>query len=61
MKSDDVPGWSFEVEETSANCYMVLGTGPEGQTIKKQGLDPDALLNEVKEEALTSKTQRDAT
>ena len=52
MKFDELPDWTFEVRETSANVYTVTGTDSAGRSVERQGLDPDALLEEVKADAI---------
>ena len=58
MKYKDIPGWTFEVQETSANVYKVIGYDSHGRSVEHQGLDPDELLQRSKEDAIKmSKTK----
>ena len=47
----DVPGWSFEIEEVSANVYEVIGKDSGGHTVQMKGTDPDALLEDARKSA----------
>ena len=53
MKFDALPKWDFEVCETSANVYKVTGSDSAGRSVERQGLDPDSLLEEAKQDALS--------
>jgi len=50
---EDVPGWSFEIEEVSANVYEVTGTDSVGHRVQTKGTDPDALLEDARKSART--------
>ena len=52
MKFEELPDWEFEVEETSANVFKVIGTDTAGRSVERVGFDPDALLEEAKQDAL---------
>lgn len=52
MKFEELSNWNFEVRETSANVYKVTGFDSEGRRVERQGLDPDELLEEAKQDAL---------
>jgi hypothetical protein len=52
MKFEELSDWNFEVRETSANVYKVTGSDSAGRSVARQGLDPDALLEEAKQDAL---------
>ena len=41
---DDVPEWTFEINEVSANVYLVVGTDTAGHRVERKGTDPDELL-----------------
>jgi hypothetical protein len=47
----DVPGWTFEIEEVSANVYEVTGTDSVGHRVQMKGTDPDALLEDARKSA----------
>lgn len=47
----DVPGWTFDIEEVSANVYEVTGTDSVGHRVQIKGTDPDALLEDARESA----------
>jgi hypothetical protein len=49
----EVPGWTFEVEEVSANVYEVTATDVAGRRVQVKGTDPDALLEDAKKSART--------
>ena len=48
---DDVPGWTFEIEEVSANVYEVTGTDSAGRRVQMKGTDPDVLLEDARKSA----------
>lgn len=52
MNFEELPNWTFEVDETSANVYRVVGSDSAGRTVERQGLDPEALLKQVKADAV---------
>jgi hypothetical protein len=45
---EDLPGWTFEMEEVSAGCYLVKGSDKYGRSIEVDGYDPDAMLEECR-------------
>ena len=47
----DVPGWTFEIEEVSANVYEVTGMDRGGHRVQVKGTDPDALLEDARKSA----------
>jgi hypothetical protein len=47
----DVPGWTFDIEEVSANVYEVTGTDSVGHRVQMKGTDPDALLEDARKSA----------
>jgi hypothetical protein len=49
----EIPGWSFDVDEVSANVYKVTAVDGAGRTFEKTGIDPDAVLEEAKQYAGT--------
>ena len=50
MEYPDLPGWSFEVEE-SVGGFHVTATENGGRTFDMRGPDRDLLLTECREEA----------
>ena len=40
----DVPGWTFEIEEISANVYEITATDGFGHRVQAKGTDPDELI-----------------
>ena len=44
----ELPGWAFEVEETSAGVYLATGRDALGRQVQTKGTDPDAVLAEVR-------------
>ena len=52
MKFEELPNWTFEVLEVSANVYRVTGSDSAGRSVERQGLNPDVLLDEAKQDAL---------
>lgn len=62
MKYEELPAWTFDVRETSANVCKVTGTDSAGRSFERQGLDPEALLEEAKADAIQmTKAQGDST
>jgi hypothetical protein len=49
--TQDVPGWTFEVDEISAGAYRVRGTDELGRSVEATGVDPEALLRACAEAA----------
>jgi hypothetical protein len=47
-----IPGWTFDVDEVSANVYKVTGRDTAKRTFEKCGVDPDGLLEEAKQYAM---------
>ena len=54
MEFPDLPGWTFEVDEVSFGVYVVRGRYVSGGMMKKTGVDPDALFEECRFEALSA-------
>lgn len=48
MSSD---GWTFEVEVVSANAFRVTGRDRVGHQVQRAGSNPDALLEQCKQDA----------
>lgn len=44
----DVPDWTFEIEEVSANVYEVIGMDRAGHRVQAKGTDPDELLSDAR-------------
>ena len=45
-----VDGWSFRVDEISQGYYRIEGMDRFGRIISRDGIDPDDLIKECKEE-----------
>jgi hypothetical protein len=52
MKFEEFPNWTFKVLEVSASVYRVTGYDSAGRSVERQGLDPDVLLDEAKQDAI---------
>jgi hypothetical protein len=52
----DTPGWEFHIDEVSANVFVVRASDGAGRTIEKTGIDPDALLEECRQEVKQTST-----
>lgn len=50
-KMDDIPGWSFRVEEVSAGVYRVRGLDEAGHSVEATGTDPDDVMEECRRSA----------
>jgi hypothetical protein len=48
---DDLPGWTFHIDEVSAGVYEVVGRDARGRQVSSKGTDFDALLAECKSAA----------
>ena len=44
----DLPNWSFDLDEVSANVYEAVGTDQFGHKISYTGTDLEAILNQCK-------------
>lgn len=44
----DLPGWTFEIEEVSANVYEIIGKDSVGHRVQLKGSDLDALLADAR-------------
>lgn len=47
----DAPGWSFDVDEVSANVFQVKGCDLNGRTVEMTETDPDELIEKCHQEA----------
>ena len=47
----DVPGWTFDIEEVSANVYEVIGVDTAGHRVEAKGTDPEQLLADARTNA----------
>jgi hypothetical protein len=47
----DLPGWTFEIDEVSANVYEVIATDSVGHRVQVKGTDPDVLLEDARKSA----------
>lgn len=43
---EDLPGWTFEIEEVSANVFELVGTDGSGRRVEMRGGDEEALLED---------------
>ena len=50
-KYDELPGWTFHIDEISANVYQVKAHDEAGRNIEINGFDVEALIEECKEYA----------
>jgi hypothetical protein len=55
---DELPGWTFYVEETSAGYYVVLGVHRDGRSVQVVGNDPDKLLARCRSDAAIMDLER---
>jgi hypothetical protein len=49
---DDLPDWSFEIEEQSAGVYVATGKDKAGRSVVVTGVDPEHLLQQCKTDAI---------
>jgi hypothetical protein len=47
----DLPEWSFELDEVSANVYEVVGTDRMGHRVSSTGIDLDQIIEQCKKNA----------
>jgi hypothetical protein len=47
----ELPGWTFEIDEVSANVYQVKGHDEVGRAVERTGTDIDTILEECKKYA----------
>lgn len=50
-KMDDLPNWTFRIEEVSAGAYKVEARHLRGPKVEISGTDPDELLNRAAKSA----------
>ncbi|MDF9826407.1 hypothetical protein M2447_000488 [Ereboglobus sp. PH5-10] len=55
----EIPGWTFDVDEVSANVFKVVGRDGFGRSFEKTGLNPDGLLEEAKQYVLKTIAELD--
>ena len=55
---EELPGWTFSAEETSAGYYAVLGVHRDGRSVRVVGEDPRKLLARCRSDAATMDTER---
>lgn len=48
---EDLPGWTFEIDEISAGVFRVRGVDEAGRSVEATGTDPDALLRDCQRSA----------
>ncbi len=46
---DELPQWTFEMDEVSANVYEVIGVDKLGHRVQVKGLDLDILLQNARD------------
>ena len=44
----DLPSWSFDLDEISANVYEAIGTDKRGHRVSYTGTDLEEILNQCK-------------
>lgn len=47
----EVPGWEFSVEEVSQSHYRVIGKGPRGMTVERDGSDDAEVMRSAARDA----------
>jgi hypothetical protein len=47
--ADELPGWTFTVDELSAGVYRVEGRDAVGRTVSMTGTDPERLLADAQD------------
>lgn len=47
----DLPNWSFDLDEVSANVYEAVGIDKYGHRVSYTGTDLEAILNQCKSAA----------
>jgi len=47
----DLPEWSFELDEVSANVYEVFGTDKFGNIVSSKGIDLEEIIEKCKNNA----------
>ena len=52
MKVSELTNWNFKIQETSMNVYKVIGVDVMGRSVERQGVDPETLLEEAKQDAI---------
>ena len=48
---EELPGWSFAIDEISAGAFRASGEDKAGRSVEAAGVDPERLLRECKEYA----------
>jgi len=48
----DLPNWSFDMDEVSAGIYEIIGRDSVGHCISAKGVDLNALIEECRCEAI---------
>jgi len=49
---DDLPHWTFDIEEVSLGVYEVIAKDSNGRLITMKGFDPELLLEQCRIRAL---------
>lgn len=55
---EELPGWTFEVEEVSAGVYMVTGRSSTGNRVEITTTNPDDGISEARDAAKHVDTNR---
>lgn len=48
---ENLPNWTFQIDETSAGVYKLIARHALGCSIELTGADPDRILDEAKRSA----------
>lgn len=55
----ELPGWTFDADEVSANVYCAVGCDRAGRKVEATGTDPDAVIMKCRQAALELTTDLD--
>lgn len=55
---DDLPDWTFDIDERSAGVYCVIAINSSGNAITKFGTNPEILIEECRHEAINLDRKR---
>jgi hypothetical protein len=48
----DLPGWEFEIHEESIGVYKMTGRSFLGHEVSVTGIDPEALIERIRADAI---------
>jgi hypothetical protein len=48
----ELPGWTFDIDEKSAGVYEVVARAEKGHVITRVGTEPERLIDACKREAV---------